>query len=127
MVAGVLVGVLPLWPALFFLWSPGLFCASRAVPGRTYDLWLLTTLLSILLFANYLIERRDYSRRWHDVEDIQKWRFANGMSGALAIVVGIFLLRAWIPQTPSYAMNLLLHWTMFAWFTWCAFPFPPTI
>jgi hypothetical protein len=49
-----------------------LFRGSRAVPKRTYVLWLPTVLLSIHWIANYLIEWRDFSRRWHDVEDIQK-------------------------------------------------------
>jgi len=117
-----LVSVLVLWPALFFLWNPALFRGSRAVPRRTYALWLFTTVLSMGWFASYLINWHDFSRRWHDVEDIQKWRSINALSAAFAILLGLLLSRAWVRREVSFASN-----TMFAWLAWSAFPAPPTI
>jgi hypothetical protein len=69
----------------------------------------------------------DFSRRWHDAEDIQKWRSVNALSAAFAVLVGLLLSRAWVQRGASFASNLLLHWTIFAWLAWSAFPAPPTI
>jgi hypothetical protein len=64
----------------------------------------------------------DFSKRWHDIDDIQHWRSLYVINGAWAILVGLMLLRIWVQQRSSYASNLLLHWTLFAWLAWYAFP-----
>src|SRR5262249_20553797 len=87
-----LAGALFIWPALF-LWNPSLLRASHAPPTRTYALWLITTLLSVAWFAGYLIDWHDLSKRWRDIEDIQKWRTLGMINGVLAILSGFILLR----------------------------------
>jgi hypothetical protein len=122
-----LVGAFLMWPALFFVWHPQLFRGTPAVPRRTYLLWLTATLLSIVWFVNYLIDWHDLSRHWHDIEDLQKWRLVNGVSGALAVVIGLMLLWARLLRTPSFAFSVLVHWITFAWLAWRAFPASPTL
>jgi hypothetical protein len=117
-----LAGALLIWPALFLLWNPSLLRGSHAVPRRTYALWLTTALLSVYWFASYLIDWHDLSRRWHDTEDIHKWRTLGVINGALAVLIGLMLLRIRGLQRSSFASNLLLHWGLFAWLAWCAFP-----
>src|SRR5215471_19450929 len=117
-----LAGALLIWPALFLLWNPSLLRGSHAAPRRTYALWLITTLLSVAWFAAYLIDWHDLSRRWHDIEDIQKWRTLGAINAVLAVVIGFILQRIRDHQRSSFASNLLLHWGLFAWLAWCAFP-----
>jgi hypothetical protein len=35
---------------LFFVWTPGLFRGSKAMPKRTYVLFVITTVLSVIWF-----------------------------------------------------------------------------
>ena len=88
-----LAGALLLWPALFLLWNPGLVRGARVTPWRTHVLWLTITLLSIPWFANYFIDWHDYSKHWHDVQDIQKWQSLAEINGVWAGLVGLMLLR----------------------------------
>jgi hypothetical protein len=117
-----LAGALLIWPALFLLWNPSLVRGSHATPTRTYALWLIITLLSVAWFAAYLIDWNDLSRCWHDIEDIQKWRTLGAINAVVAVVIGFMLLRIRDHKRSSFASNLLLHWGLFAWLAWCAFP-----
>src|SRR5215467_16078814 len=117
-----LAGGLIIWPVLFLLWNPTLLLGARAAPKRTYILWLITTLLTVAWFVAYFIHWNDFSKRWHDIEDIQKWRTLGLINGGMAVAVGLMLLRIRYLQRSSFASNLILHWGLFAWLAWCAFP-----
>jgi hypothetical protein len=117
-----LAGGLLIWPVLFLLWNPALLRGAPAAPTRTYVLWLIIIVLSVAHFASYLIDWRDFSKRWHDVEDIQRWRTLGLINAGLAVLVGLMLLRIRDRHRSSFSLNLLLHWTLFAWLAWSAFP-----
>jgi hypothetical protein len=108
--AAILVPVL-----LFFAWNPGLFGGEARVPRRSYILLIVVTGLSVLWFA----------LGWRDGLAVQgaRYNYGVGVINALWIMV-LWLLSSWSRKgEPSFRTNLVLHWAMFAWLAWYAFPF----
>jgi len=108
--AAVLVPVL-----LFFAWNPGLFGGEARVPRRSYILLIVVTGLSVVWFAV----------GWRDGLAVQgaSYNYGVGVINALWIAI-LWLLFSWSRRgEPSFRTNLVLHWAMFAWLAWYAFPF----
>jgi hypothetical protein len=99
---------------LFFAWTPGLFRGQVLFPKRTVFLLGILTVLSVVYFVS----------SWRYGIDYQGWRFTFGMcllnAAWLLLLWGMLL---WRVGRSSFAANLLLHWLLFAWLAWHAFPY----
>ena len=99
---------------LFFAWNPGLFRGEIRFPTRTIVLLVLLTALSGLYF-------------------VASWKYGVEYQGAhltriLCLVNGAWLLLLWVvlfgrARKSSFTTNLVLHWMLFAWLAWYAFPY----
>ena len=116
------LGSLKLWKAaiivpmlLFFCWFPGLLWGVGRIPKRSYVLLAVATGLSVLWF-------------------IWGWRFGLDYQGKhytytvcfINIAAISFLALAFSrgrKREPSFGTNLIVHWILFAWFAWYAFPY----
>ncbi len=100
---------------LFFVWNPGLFNGDAKVPKRSYLLLLIMTFFDILWFVV----------GWKDGLGFQGTRYCYGVLALNTVCVGsLWLMFAWHrKKDPSFKMNLLQHWMLFAWLAWFAFPF----
>lgn len=100
---------------LFFVWNPGLFNGDSKIPKRSYILLLIATVLSALWFVG----------GWRDGIIVQGPRY-NYSVCAINIVWITILWLMFIRNRkaePSFKANLLVHWILFAWLAWYAFPF----
>jgi hypothetical protein len=102
------------FPVLFFLWNPGLFRGDAAVPKRSSLLLIVTTVLNTVWFIFW-------------------WKKEVGAEGPKYIYSVCALNFVWIvslwmllagsrEREPSFKLNLLFHWMLFAWL--CSFAFP---
>jgi hypothetical protein len=100
---------------LFFVWNPELFQGDAAVPRRSYVLLIAATLLSALWFVV----------GWKDGLAMQGPKYNYSVCAVNVVwIASLWLLFARSRRaTPSFKMNLLFHWMLFAWFAWYAFPF----
>ena len=99
----------------FFAWNPRLFRGSVDVPKRTYVLFAVVTVLSSINF---------YSN-WNDGLQVQggPYTFTVLTLNIVCIMgLGTIFVRS-RNKEPSFANNLLLHWSLFAWLAWFALPF----
>ncbi len=99
---------------LFFAWSPGLFRGQALFPKRTIVLLGVLTALSGL----YFVGSWTYGIRYQGPHFTHVVCFLNGA----------WLLLLWITffsrvGKSSFVANLLLHWMLFAWLAWYAFPY----
>ncbi len=100
---------------LFFVWNPGLFRGEVKVPKRSSVLLVIATVLSVPWF-------------------VAGWKYGLQFQGSkynysvLAINIG-WLVGLWAmiarnrKVEPSFRANLFLHWMLFAWLAWYAFPY----
>ena len=103
-------------PALsFFVWNQGLFRGDSQVPMRSYVLLIVATLVNALWFVV----------GWKDGLAVQGARY--NYSVCIINIAWVVLLSVMFARhrkaAPSFKMNLLLHWMLFAWLTWYALPF----
>jgi hypothetical protein len=100
---------------LFFVWNPGLFGGEAKIPRRSYILLIAATVLSVLWFAV----------GWRDGLAVQGAKYNYEISGINALwMVLLWLVFSWSrKEQPSFRTNLVVHWVMFAWLAWYAFPF----
>jgi hypothetical protein len=116
-VPGFLLGVpAALLPAIpFFAWNPALFKGSKALPRRTYILFIATVVLTAIWFA-------------------AGWKFGIQYQGAHYTRVVCMINALWIAAlggllvryrgiSASFASNVAVHWLLFVWFAWYAFPY----
>jgi hypothetical protein len=99
---------------LFLLWNPQLMRQEGKIPRRTYILFVLLTLLSILYFAV----------SWHWGLQFQGPQFTAVICSINVAWIG-FLAIAFLrcsKNTPAFATSLFIQWMLFAWLSWCAFP-----
>lgn len=100
---------------LFFAWHPSLFGGGAKIPKRSYALFGVVTALSIAYFI--------VSWKWG-----LKYQGARHVHAVFAInlvwagVLGLGFVRSW-KGTSTFAVSLLLHWMLFAWLAWYAFPY----
>jgi len=100
---------------LFFVWNPGLFYGDKNIPKRSYVLLIVTTVLSLLWFV----------AGWKDGIAVQGARYNYSVSAINFVwIIGLWVLfgRNWKAES-SFRSNLLVHWLLFAWLAWYAFPF----
>ncbi len=101
--------------ALFFVWNPGLFRGDPRIPGRSYGLLAIAAVLSAIWFAI----------GWSSGLAVQGATYNYGVCGFNVLWIGIM----WVmfarsrKSELSFGTNLLLHWLLFAWLGWYAFPF----
>jgi hypothetical protein len=99
---------------LFLLWNPQLFRGEGKIPTRSYILFALLAILSAIDFA-------------------ASWKWALRYHGPQYAVIVCSINVAWVgflglafrrrfKKTPSFRTSLFLHWMLFAWLCWYAFP-----
>jgi hypothetical protein len=101
-------------PLLFFAGNPGLFKGQMQVPNRSLVLLMIATAFSVIWFAESWKYGIEYQGR-HYTHAIC------GLNGIWLAALWIMLASRW--HRDSFAGNLLLHWLLFAWLGWYAFPY----
>jgi hypothetical protein len=99
---------------LFFAWNPGLFRRQAQVPKRTL----------VLLAAMPVLTAGYFVGNWKYGLDYQGRQYVY----AICAINGIWLVVLWMivagrSHRISFRGNLLLHWLLFAWLGWYAFPY----
>lgn len=100
---------------LFFVWNPGLFRGQSRIPKRSR--WLLA-ILSILSVAWFVVG-------WTYGSQYQGMRYVYEV-GIINLVIIAFVGTAvsrYTKDASSFKLNLALHWLLFAWLAWYAFPY----
>lgn len=103
-------------PVLFFFaWNPALFQGSGRIPGRSYGLLAVATALSIIAF-------------------VAGWKLGLRYQGAQYVYSVCAINIVWVASlwtmfaqkrksaASSFKASLFLHWALFAWLSWYAFP-----
>ena len=101
-------------PLLFFLWNPGLFRGDDKPPMRSF--WLLLLAFSFSAYWFYT--------GWGDGIEYQGAKYVHYVTAinvAWILSLGIIFARN-LRRAPSFTMNLVLHWLIFAWLSWYAYP-----
>jgi hypothetical protein len=99
----------------FFAWNPRAFRGDPKIPKRSYVLLALATVLSLVWF-------------------VFSWNYGLEYQGALHTYVVCIVNIAWVgflwvmftrtwKVGSSFKTNLFLHWMLFAWLAWYAFPY----
>ena len=104
-----------LLPALLFLfWNPQLMRLEGKVPRRTYILFALLAALSIFYFA--------VSWKWG--LQYQGPQFTAIICSINVAWIGFLTIafRRCLKNTPAFGTSLFIQWMLFAWLSWCAFP-----
>ncbi len=99
---------------LFFLWLPGLFLGDGEIPKRTYALLAGATVLSVVWFG----------REWQLGLDYNGWEYTATLCIVNIAVVSLLAVAFFrnSKKDPSFTTSLVLHWFLFAWLAWYAFP-----
>src|SRR4029077_18404556 len=100
---------------LFFIWNSGLFRGEAKVPKRSYVLLAVVTVLSVFYFVSGWTLGLQY-------QGAQYTRFVCAVNIAWVLLLILGFLRSW-KKDNSFWFNLFLHWMMFAWLAWYAFPY----
>ncbi len=102
-------------PVVFFLlWNPHLLRGRAEVPKRTYFLFAGIIVLSIIWFVG----------GWKFGLQYQGPRFIYSVCAINVLwisLLGLLFIRSW-KRNPSFPSSLALHWLLFAWLAWYAFP-----
>ncbi len=100
---------------LFFLWTPGVRKNSWPdIPKRTIVLLSLLTVLTVVYFV----------AGWSDgirYQGLRHTKVVCIISVAWLVALWLVVVRCW--SQPSVTGNLILHWLLFAWLGWYAFPY----
>jgi hypothetical protein len=100
---------------LFFLWQPSLFKGNSKIPRRTYALLSIAVVLSIFWFVT--------GWKWGlQYQGIQHVRFVFLANIAWVAFLGLVFANS-RKRVPSFKNNLFLHWILFVWLAWYAFPY----
>jgi drug/metabolite transporter (DMT)-like permease len=100
-------------PALFFFaWNPRLLRGSPAVPRRSYALFAVGAVLSLGYFYSL----------WNEGLKVQGVSYTYSLFSANIAAIAV-LGFVFARKEPSFRYNLFLHWTLFLWMSWFAFPF----
>lgn len=99
---------------LFFAWNPGLFRGQALLPKRSIVfLGVLTAFSGV-----YFVGSWRYGMQYQGSHFTYVVCFIN--IACLLLLWGAFI---WRLGRSSFAANLLLHWMLFAWLAWYAFPY----
>jgi hypothetical protein len=99
----------------FFAWNPGLFHGESKIPKRSHVLLIILILLSI---ADFLVS-------WKPGLHYRGPEFTRAVYGINALWIAFLALgfgRTW-REPSSFRYSLFLHWMLFAWLAWYAFPY----
>lgn len=107
--------VIALPTLFFFIWQPGLFDGQAKIPKRSYWLFAVAAVLSIMYFVS----------SWKWGLEYQGANFTHSVCIINIVWVAFlgFTLAMNRRRAPSYGFNLFLHWVLFAWLAWYAFPY----
>jgi uncharacterized membrane protein YuzA (DUF378 family) len=99
---------------LFLLWNPQLMQQEAKIPRRTYILFGLLAVLSILYFA----------ASWKWGLQYQGLQFTAVICSINVAWIGFLTIsfRRCLKKAPAFGTSLLIQWMLFAWLSWCAFP-----
>lgn len=100
---------------LFFVWNPGLFRGESRVPTRSYWLLAVATVLSVIWF----VTGWKYGLRYQGARYVYEVCAANIAGLSLLAIV----FSRYGKSKPSFGLNLALHWLLFVWLAWYAFPY----
>ena len=101
-------------PLLFFSWNPKLLKGSDKFPLRTLILMGVLAGLSIWWFIG----------GWHDGEHYQGRTFVLFTCWVnVAWFTTLLVLGTLSVMKRSFLLNVAVHWLLFAWLAWYAFPY----
>jgi hypothetical protein len=99
---------------LFFLWNRQLFRGEAKVPRRSYA---LLSILAVLTAIDFVV-----SWKWGLQYEGPKFTvMVCSVNTVWLAFLGVAFART-IKGTSSFATSLFLHWMLFAWLCWYAFP-----
>jgi hypothetical protein len=102
-------------PTLLFLaWNPQLMRHESKIPKRTYALFGVLAVLSILYLA----------ASWKWGLQYQGPQFTAIICSINFAWIGFLTLafRRCLKNTPTFGTSVFIQWMLFAWLSWCAFP-----
>jgi hypothetical protein len=112
---GLAFGAMAVPSLLFFAWNPGLFRGDAKVPKRSY--WLLGT--AIILSPIWFVIGWKWGLQYQGV----RYTYVVCAGNIVwAVFLGV-LFAGFRNREASFKTNLLLHWALFAWLAWYAFPY----
>ncbi|SRR5579884_386103 len=99
---------------LFLLWNPRLASGPAEIPRRSSAALAVLSFLTVFWFAfgwgdGLLYQGATFTRRICVVNAL--W----------LVLLWLLLVRGW--RTPRFSYNMLLHWLLFMWLGWFAFPY----
>jgi len=100
---------------LFFAWHPGLFGGEAKVPKRS----------CVLLIAVILLDAADFVANWNwglQDQGAHHTHLVCAVNVAWAAFLVIAFARTW-KKPSSFSYSLFLHWMLFTWLAWYAFPY----
>jgi hypothetical protein len=99
----------------FFVWHRGLFRGEAMVPKRSYVLFSFAAASSVAWFVA--------GWRWGvQYQGIRHVQVVCAVNVAWVGFLGLAFARAW-KGASSFSYSLFVHWMLFAWFAWYAFPY----
>jgi TRAP-type uncharacterized transport system fused permease subunit len=107
--------VIALPTLFFFVWQPGLFDGQAKIPKRSYWLFAVAAVLSVMYFIS--------SWKWGLKYQGAEFTLSVCIINVVWVVFLGLLLAVNRRRAPSYGFNLFLHWVLFAWLAWYAFPY----
>ncbi len=100
---------------LFFAWNPGLLFGDGKIPKKSRVLLMVLAVLSVVWFVGGW----QFGMEYQGAEYTYTVCILNVVSiGFLAFV----FVSKWGKES-SFGINLVLHWILFAWLAWIAFPY----
>jgi hypothetical protein len=100
---------------LFSAWNPGLYRGEPKTPKRSYIFFAVLVVLSVIYFIAAWGDGLQFQGRTHThavcIVNIV-W---------ILVLASLFVLSR--RRQSSFLFNLSLHWILFAWLAWYAFPY----
>ena len=109
------VGAVAVPPLLFFAWNPGLLRGEGKIPKRSFVLLVATAIFSFIWFVV------DWKNGLHYQGEGYVYTVL-AVNVAWITLLGIAFARYW-KRDSSFSVSLVLHWVLFAWLAWYAFPY----
>ena len=97
-----------------WLWNPSAFRGETMIPTRSWGLYFLLGILSLLFYISFFSYGNQFQGRTHTLS----LAIINFFFCSIILLVGLRSRRK-----PSFTANLLFHWLLFAWVSSYAFPF----
>jgi hypothetical protein len=112
---GAVLLIIALLPSLaFWIWSPGLFRGKATIPVRSILLYAISVVASIVWFVGGWRYGLEYQGLAYNISTAL-------LSAVLAVLTGVLILRS--RKAPSFTLNLIVHFVLFAWLITYAFPY----